>query len=186
MRPALNAEIDEGTYETLSLAECTIESFFRADTDMDPDHFDAQQQFKLSSKRGRLNDIFFVGVVRNLNITWNAKDLEAKDGTVYSDASTCLKYGRTHSTIRLHPTRRDQIKSEYVRNGQSLVETRVGTMLHEMLHVLLKQYAYAYEYCAVHVSHAGHGRAWQRIAEAIEEEGLMLLGVDVDLGACQA
>lgn len=77
-----------------------------------------------------------------------------------------------------------QLRDEYVRNGQSLAEERLGTILHEMIHGFLFQYAC--EPCTASAdnvkNHGGHGRAWQLIAKAVEDEASRLLGTEVDLG----
>lgn len=60
---------------------------------------------------------------------------------------------------------------------------RIGTILHEMCHAFLK--AYTCRSCSMHdhcVGSRGHGRAWQILAEKIEEVATRLLDGCVDMG----
>ena len=57
-------------------------------------------------------------------------------------------------------------------------------MLHEMLHVFVIQFACGL--CIPWENWASHGRAWQRIAKAIGEQSLRLLGVKVDMSRLES
>jgi hypothetical protein len=199
-RPTLVSEFGDGPYEALTLASRTIEYFTSEEKNMDPQQLDAVNRFRLCSERGRvldmlslddirggdetdaltqwlfeqLNDLFFFGVLKKASIVWTGE----LDNHTLGDCTTGLNDGHEFCDIRLHPTLRHHIKAEYVRKGQSLTEERLGTIIHELLHGFLEQYAchrcYINNYCC-------HSRAWQRIAKAIEEESVRLLGVEVDL-----
>jgi hypothetical protein len=61
------------------------------------------------------------------------------------------------------------------------------TPLHELLHAFLDELSY--RQCPNYfedLGHAGHGRAWQLVAKAIEEQSLRLLGTEVYLGRLAA
>jgi hypothetical protein len=197
-RPTLVSEFGNGPYEALTLAYRTIEYFTREEKNMDPQQLDAVNRFRLCSECSRvldmlslddirsdetdaltqwlfehLKDIFFFGALKKPSILWTAE----LDSTILGDTNTGLSDGHELCNIRLHPTLRGQIRSEFIRKGQSLAEERFRTILHELLHGFLMQYAC--HQCHVD-NHCCHGRAWQRIAKAIEEESLRLLDVEVD------
>lgn len=109
---------------------------------------------------------------------WNTKELDEEDRL--GDAGTELKDGQSQSLIRLHPTRRCHTQLEFKRQGKTLAEERMGSVLHEMLYVFLTQYAC--QHCLTRENWASHGRAWQRIAKKIEEQSLGLLGIEADMG----
>jgi hypothetical protein len=60
----------------------------------------------------------------------------------------------------------------------------MGAVLHEILHIFLDQFAC--RRCIIWENWDNHGRAWQRIAKAIEEQSLRLLGIDVNIGRLTA
>jgi len=207
-RPKLDGGFGNPPYESLSLAKCTMEYFSRTQKDMDKKQEKALDQWKSSWERTRalemlakddvrgketdflttwmveqLNELFFFGAIKDLEVHWNTKELDKHDGLL-GDAEVKPKDGHDRSTIRLHPTRRCYIKSEYVRQGKTLAEERIGCILHELLHIFVVQYMC--DYCTRWENRLSHGRAWQRIAKAIEEQSLRLLGVEVDIGRLDA
>ena len=202
-RPTLIRECEDSTYESLSLANRTIGYFSRSESTMDTNQVAALAQWRKNHERTRvlemlaqndirskdtqfltdwlvsqLNEIFFFGAIKDLETVWNAKDLD--DEPLLADAITELKDGQSQSRIRLHPTRRCYTQLENKRQGKTLAEERMGSVLHEMLHVFLDQYACPR--CVTRENWASHGRAWQRIAKKIEEQSLGLLGIETDIG----
>ena len=167
---------------------------------MNPQQLDAYNRFKLCSERKRvldilslddvrgeetnffthwlfqqLNDILLLGALVQPEITWTA---DALGESILGDTSTPLKDGHESCTIRLHPTLRCYIKPEYTCKGQSLLEERLGTISHKLLHDFVMQFAC---FRCNTDNHCCHGRAWQRITKATEEESLRMLGVEVIL-----
>jgi hypothetical protein len=56
----------------------------------------------------------------------------------------------------------------------------MGCILHEMLHVFLRQHAC--HQCMTRENWASHERVWQRITKKIEDQSLGPLGIEADMG----
>lgn len=196
-----------GIYEELSLARCTIEYFSRPRQDMDPIQLQGWKQCRellyncgwmtafneddprnsladvvLQDLANALNKLFFFGAINNLTAVWDTQILDKPKelGTFGLTGSGCSN-GSMYSSIWIHPTRLSRLYTPPSgHRGMALAEQRLGTLLHELLHAFLDQYACKSCKAAKHNT-GGHNRPWQRIAKAIEEESWKLLGVDVDL-----
>jgi hypothetical protein len=126
------------------------------------------------------NDIFFFGALKNIHVEWNTTNLEGNSRLVGGSFRRRLD-GKETAVVQLNPTRLLYPKEKYV-FGQGMVEERVGTIIHEMLHCFIKQHACSL--CAVsaeNICKLGHGRAWLRVAKVIEEQSMRLIGVNVDM-----
>jgi hypothetical protein len=66
-----------------------------------------------------------------------------------------------------------------------VIGERIGTILHEMTQAFLGLYK-CIECFTADENACAHGRAWQVVAKAIEEQSLRLLGVEVSLGRLDA
>jgi hypothetical protein len=202
-RPTLIYEYKVRPYEGLSLANRTMEYFTRSGEIMDPKQLEALTQWRQSHERTRvlemlakpdirskeadhlttwlvtqLNEIFFFGALKNLDTAWNTEELDGTSSTL-GDSEVKLDNGDDRAIIRLHPTRRCYMRSEYTRQGKTLAGERMGSILHEMLHVFMFQFVCCW--CISPENRVSHGRIWQRIAKKIEEQSLGLLGIEVDL-----
>jgi hypothetical protein len=75
-----------------------------------------------------------------------------------------------------------QQQQQYHRQ-QSRLHSRLGTLLHEMIHAFLK--AHVCRSCPMHdscIGPRGHGRAWQILAAKLEQVARVVIGGPVDLG----
>jgi len=209
-RAELVSEFDRGFYEALHLARRTIEYFSRPEIEMDREQRQFVDKFRDSEWRQPLIDalnqedtrfdcddshirraiicfdqIFFFGALEEIRWEWNNTDLEEEGGLLgqASRENSPFEDGSQRSVILLHPTRTRFLAKEYdTANGQSIAGERLGTILHEMLHAYLTQHACMECHLGmVNGGHSGHGRAWQLVAKAIEEQSLRLLNIEVDL-----
>jgi hypothetical protein len=210
-RPGLVSELEHGAYDAMTLARSTIEYFSRPEECMDPKQRTATQllrgMIKLDNVMGKLvapdarngvtdnmlaeyanmlNDILFFGAMRNLEIFWLDEGLQGEEETVgWLGLTQSYTFGgRRHHLIRLHPTHTEWPKSTYASLGRTLAKERQGTILHEMLHAFLDQFSCIH--CRTYPESKEHGRAWQLVARAIEEQSLRLLGAEVYLGRLAA
>lgn len=191
-------------FEALHLADTAIEAFRLGPTRMRDVQFAALQTFRLyrndlvkqlsqkdcSSLAPRmmttvikhLDQILFLGV-RSPRITfsWDANYVEDATSTHLGYCSTRLAHtGQYYHDIFLNPT--------MVLPGLegSRAAARIGTLLHEMLHGFL--FALGCGECRTATENMGvpiegHGRAWHRVAKAIEMAAPGLLGIPgIDLG----
>jgi hypothetical protein len=99
-----------------------------------------------------------------------------------ADATTILADDVSLHKIRMHPFLTNN-SLRYMRQvGITLIEERVGSILHELIHCYLQ--LHACQSCRVSLGYqgAGHGRAFQLIAKAIEKTAWSLLDVSANLG----
>jgi hypothetical protein len=131
-----------------------------------------------------LNDLFFFGTLSKPSIIWTTE----LDRTTLGLCITGLSEGHEFCNARLHPTLRRTIKVEYLRNSHSLAKERFSTTIHKLpqgfpMHYMCRR-CYIDDISGDNTP--THGRAWQRIAKAIDEESMRLLGVEVDLNRLQS
>lgn len=202
--PVLAEGSDCGAFEALSLARCTIEYFSRIELDMESTQLEAlvhcrdllrkgvldavlpvpasgpRSNRALRSLADALNHLFFFGAIKIAAIHWDADVFDRMPHT-YGNTNTTMFDGIFSSHIRIHPTRKPDIGCV----GQKLAEHRLGNILHELLHAFLTQHQC--EICCVTARfRVDHGRQWQRVAKAIEDHSLRLLGMEANLGRCMA
>jgi hypothetical protein len=130
-----------------------------------------------------LNDIFFLGAISpHRQFTWNGKTLEEPEhANLFGWTRSKMEKEQMMHTIFINPV------AVPPRMQTSLASARLGTLLHEMLHAFVSEWACKECYLAVDNAGSdfggGHGRAWFRIAKALDEVAPRLLGCpEVDLG----
>jgi hypothetical protein len=135
------------------------------------------------------DEIFFFGHLDALQIDWVAENLDehgrkvkAKNLGLTRRENALWQDGTEIAMIQLHPTRTSYRKEDYAAWGQTVAEERVGTILHELLHAFLLRHTCRRCPLVENFGWNGHGRAWQLLAKAIEEQSMRLIGMNVDLG----
>jgi hypothetical protein len=212
-RPGLISDCGHGIYNAIKLARSTIAYFRRSEDAMDSNQRAHEELFKILFERKRfmeklgtphpseligndqlsywvtlLKDIFFFGALENVIISWWDDGQEGQIGFGdLGNTMSCTLNGERHHLIRIHARSTERPKTTYPRAGATLAEERLGTILHELLHAFLDEFSC--RRCPSYfedLGHAGHGRAWQLVAKAIEEQTLRLLGTEVYLGRLAA
>jgi hypothetical protein len=86
-----------------------------------------------------LDQLFFFYALDGIDIRWNAAYLEQKGRSLGLSWRRDFPNddGTQQAVILLHPTRTLHLRRQYAARGQTLAEERLGTILHEMLHVFL-------------------------------------------------
>jgi len=190
--------------EALYLVKETIEFFSRRREHMSPIQLAALQNFQVlkTDLLGPLNqedcssvphgvmiklinlldNIFFMGSLGpDVAFTWEGDNEQQENGS----------FGRTDSWINsrghvVHEICMDPIDIP-VRGRTTLASARLGILLHEMLHAFIYRCACT-ECCTSPANVDGsdrhsHGRAWHRLATALEQYAPELLGTaEIDLG----
>jgi hypothetical protein len=193
------------SFEALHLADMTIEFFSRELMSFSPKQRAALKEFEerrhdlvdalnqancsivllpcdMVSLIKMLDQIFFMGALSpNVSFSWDDQDFEnaTEEHFGYCQSRPDSRGGTCHS-IFLHPTNvLDQPRG-------TLAAARIGVLLHEMLHGMF--FALGCRRCAAAVENLGmpiegHGRAWHRVAKALEGAASELLGIPyIDLG----
>ncbi len=191
-------------YEALHLAHSAIQYFSRPEVEMAPsqqkalddvrDEINAGLMEKLGSPDARntfpanemmtlctqLQSVFFFGAPIEIEVTWNF-DLCERFGwygvTETVTRNSCTEFER----IAMHPTK---VTAALLFSGRCSAESvgrqRFSTLVHELIHAMLERVCC--RGCVASKDNlAPHGRAFQRLAEAVEEECLRLMGLKLDL-----
>lgn len=129
---------------------------------------------------------FFFNKIKSIEFEWSEDFPHTKAQMAHfcdelADATYVRTNGGTHR-IRIHPTRTSVHARCMDVMGLTLQEEQFGTLLHELIHCFLTQLTC--RDCEVYRGYrgGGHGRGFQLIAEAIEENALALFGVGADIG----
>jgi hypothetical protein len=90
-----------------------------------------------------LKEIFFFGALKNVHMSWCDEGLEEKAdfGTLFGATRPCTSADRRRHAIRLYDTRTEHPKSLYARPEVTLARERLGTILHDLLHAFLDEFA---------------------------------------------
>lgn len=126
------------------------------------------------------NHLFFFGTILPIDIEWMVPTKENADEVAWTSFEELT---RRHN-MALHPTAPSMRPESAEFLGIACYEQRIGTLVHELIHAFLSQHACTQcrVYKAYEADGAGHGRGFQLIAKAIEENALMLLGLSIDIG----
>ncbi|KAF1937663.1 hypothetical protein EJ02DRAFT_49275 [Clathrospora elynae] len=123
--------------------------------------------------------VFFLSAHIHIDFEWNVNTRKMEDDL--GNTTTTERNGVEFQHVRMHPTRRSQPGIQLERIGSSLAQNRLGTTLHELIHAYLGQFGC--EECRTYKENmSDHGRAFQILAKAIEEQSLRLLGLELNLG----
>jgi hypothetical protein len=190
-------------YEALQIANSAIQYFSRPENDMDLQQHEALEDIRkvinagLMQKLGspyaqlaypaddmralcrRLVSIFFFGAAIPIQFVWDFDVCQKNDWLGFTE--TGFHNGDEFECITMHPTK-VTIEVEMSRNREeSLALQRLSTLMHELIHAVLRKLACSD--CVIRIDNlSAHGRAFQRLAMAIEKESPRLLGLDLDLG----
>ncbi|KAK4543954.1 hypothetical protein LTR36_004728 [Oleoguttula mirabilis] len=132
------------------------------------------------------NRYFFGGSIQRARLRWGLRDLRSQAGWA---ASCRVNHGGGDVLITLGPEHRNRIQGDVV--GLSPFDSLMGDLLHEMVHAFLGRYSCVGYTCesveCLGLSEANirrnnsHGRAWWRLAQAIEAEAQRAFGIAADL-----
>ena len=207
-RPRISYDT-EGAYEEHHLAQVAIRYFSRDSDQMDSRQVRALHQIHSRPQRLALvraleardlqktistrtvkkllklfSELFFFGSLMRIKLRWRHDFVESDDEEQNLLAWTSIKKtsnGQRYHDIEMNPRALSKSRLELKQLRMSMAADRIGTMLHELIHCFLFQYAC--EHCEVYKRYEGdHGRGFQLIAKAIEEQAPRLLGFAVDLG----
>ncbi|KAF2006586.1 hypothetical protein P154DRAFT_569971 [Amniculicola lignicola CBS 123094] len=121
-----------------------------------------------------LNELFF-GSTLGVLFKW-VEGLRDSDGR---ELYGCCSFMEDHILIRMDATFFDNIPNipgKYY--GRAL--SRLGTLLHEMLHAFFQQYA-CVDCARVKLGFGGHGLAWQMAGNKLEKVASQLFNAPIDL-----
>ncbi|RYN30513.1 hypothetical protein AA0112_g6843 [Alternaria arborescens] len=127
----------------------------------------------------RLLSIFFLGAQIELEFFWDFDVCEERGWLGYTQ--TILRDDLVFERITMHPTQQTEVTLRSLNRTESLALQRLSTLFHELIHAVLK--SLCCRMCKTSNSNlADHGRAFQKLAMAIEERCPQLLGLTLDLG----
>ncbi|CAI9629441.1 hypothetical protein GT037_010351 [Alternaria burnsii] len=127
----------------------------------------------------QLLSVFFLGAEIKIEFFWDFDVCEAMGWLGYTQ--TILRDDLVFERITMHPTQQTEVALRSLNRTESLALQRLSTLIHELIHAVLK--SLCCRMCKTsNVNLADHGRAFQRLAMAIEERCPQLLGLTLDLG----
>jgi len=127
----------------------------------------------------QLLSIFFLGAKIKIEFFWDFDVCEERGWLGYTQ--TILRDDLVFERITMHPTQQTEVTLRSLNRTKSLALQRLSTLMHELIHAVLK--SLCCRMCKTSYSNlVDHGRAFQKMAMAIEEICPQLLGLTLDLG----
>jgi hypothetical protein len=121
---------------------------------------------------------FFLGAPVKIELMWNIKDMVEHDTLGFTE--TTERDGQEIELIMMHPTKK-YTHSWISDQGRSMALDRVSTVVHELIHAFLDSLGCS-KCASNHENMSNHGRAFQILAKAIEEQAPRLIGLQLNLG----
>jgi hypothetical protein len=190
-------------YEALQLVSSATQYFSRPEGEMDPEQQASLKYIRKCFSEGDLDNlgaedarltfsvdsmtflvthllfVFFFGAEIPLDVFWKCDFLDRSNWL--GATQTRYRDGNEYEAITIHPKRMTTTTAIAPNQTYARALQRLGTFMHELIHAVLK--ILACRQCVVSTENlAHHGRAWQRLALAIEREFLKLFGLQLDLG----
>ncbi|KAF2820615.1 hypothetical protein CC86DRAFT_411911 [Ophiobolus disseminans] len=199
--PMISKSGQQSRFEALHLVDETIVFFSRSREDMSRSRLDAPSEFhalknglvealnqgdcsEIPTRDMRnairlLGRVFFMGAIgQDVIFDWE-RDIGRLEEGILGSTHSYKESGRIRHRIYMNPSH-TKVRTHM------LASARVGTLLHEILHAFLYEFACAD--CITAPDNIGgkgiqnHGRAWHRLAQALDQYAPKLLELpDIDL-----